>query len=71
MSYKDPQKRAAYDAEYRARNREKIAAYEAEYRARNREKLAAQDAEYRARRLVEFRRLRLLAAAMGLDAAAK
>ena len=34
-------RRFAYQAEYRAANREKIAAYQAEYRAANREKIAA------------------------------
>lgn len=34
-------RRLAYQAEYRAANREKIAAYQAEYYAANREKIAA------------------------------
>lgn len=43
--------RAAYQREYRARNRGKLVAYEREYRARNREKLNAYHREYRKRRL--------------------
>ena len=41
-------RRLAYQAGYRAANREKIAARQAEYRAANREKIAAQQAGYRA-----------------------
>lgn len=39
--------RAAYQREYRARNREKFVAYEREYAERNREKLNAYHREYR------------------------
>ena len=46
MPHKDPAARAAYDREYRERNREALAAHKREYRERNREARAAYKREY-------------------------
>lgn len=48
MAYKDPNKKAEYDARYRVANKEKRAARKEQYRTNNKEKIRTSDAQYRA-----------------------
>jgi hypothetical protein len=54
VPFKDPEKRAAYYAAYRAKNKEKDRERGADYRARSREKRAAYYAAYRVRNIEEI-----------------